>query len=415
MNADGALGLDVVVPVHNEELSLEAAVRELHRTLDSIIPVPWLITIADNASTDSTAHVAARLAEELSCVRVLRLEKKGRGHAVKIAWLLSEATVVAYMDADLSTDLRALPALIAPLLSGHSDVAIGTRLARSSRVVRGAKRELFSRGYNLLLRGAMGVSFSDAQCGFKALRRDVARAVLPYVYDTGWFFDTELLVIAERAGLRIHEVPVDWVDDELSSVDILATAVADIKGVMRIARSIAVGAIPIETIYSELGRKPLLRSRTPSFFGQVLRFFLVGGMSTIAFAVLYVGFASFLPAQAANFCALLLTAIANTAANRRFTFGVQGRAGMTRHHIQGLLVFALSWAMSAGALLLLHAAWIQPSPTVEVLVLTVANLLATVLRFALFRRWVFRLPLTTDAATTSRASVVAAVAAGSQR
>lgn len=214
MDEDSVLGLDVVVPVFNEESTLEASVRELHRMLCSSVSVPWLITIADNASTDLTPKIAEALADELADVRLLRLEKKGRGHALKIAWLLSEAEVLAYVDADLSTDLRALPPLIAPLLSGHSDVAIGTRLAQTSRVVRGTQRELVSRGYNMLLRRTMGVTFSDAQCGFKAMRRGVARVILPHVYDTGWFFDTEMLVIAERAGLRIHEVPVDWIDDE---------------------------------------------------------------------------------------------------------------------------------------------------------------------------------------------------------
>ena len=143
------------------------------------------------------------------------------------------------MDVDLSTDLAALLPLVAPLLSGHTDLAIGTRLARSSRVVRGAKREVISRCYNLLLRAALAPRFSDAQCGFKAIRADRARELLPLVEDTGWFFDTELLVLAERAGLRIHEVPVDWVDDPDSRVDIVATALADLKGIARLRRALA--------------------------------------------------------------------------------------------------------------------------------------------------------------------------------
>ena len=124
------------------------------------------------------------------------------------------------MDVDLSTDLAALLPLVAPLLSGHSDLAIGSRLARGARVVRGAKREFISRCYNLILRASLAARFTDAQCGFKAIRADVAARLLPLVQDTGWFFDTELLVLAQRAGLRIHEVPVDWVDDPDSRVDI---------------------------------------------------------------------------------------------------------------------------------------------------------------------------------------------------
>ncbi|MCU1417691.1 MAG: sugar translocase, partial [Schumannella sp.] len=214
------LALEVVVPVYNEEATLERSVRALAESLAQQFDEPWLITIADNASSDSTPVIADRLALEVPGVQARHLSQKGRGRALAETWLASRAAVVAYVDVDLSTDLRALPPLVAPLLSGHSDVAIGTRLAPASRVVRGPKRELISRSYNFLLHRTLGVTFSDAQCGFKAMRRDVAQRVLPHVEDTGWFFDTELLVIAERAGLRIHEVPVDWVDDEQSTVDV---------------------------------------------------------------------------------------------------------------------------------------------------------------------------------------------------
>ena len=157
-------------------------------------------------------------------VRAVRIERPGRGGALRSIWSASDADVYAYMDVDLSTDLNALLPLVAPLLSGHSDVAIGTRLARGARVIRGPKREIISRGYNLLLHASLGTRFSDAQCGFKAIRADAARALLPLTTDTGWFFDTELLVLAERAGLRIHEVPVDWIDDPDSRVNVVATA-----------------------------------------------------------------------------------------------------------------------------------------------------------------------------------------------
>src|SRR6476646_6238169 len=227
--------LDIVIPVHNEERDLPGSVRRLHRYLVAQVPYPSRITIADNASTDNTLAVAEALAEELSDVEVVHVDEKGRGGALYTAWMASEADVVAYMDVDLSTDLSALMPLVAPLISGHSDVAIGSRLAASSRVVRGRKREFVSRSYNLILRGVLGARFTDAQCGFKALRADVARQLLPHVADTGWFFDTELLVIAERAGLRIHEVRLDWVDDPDSRVDIVHTAIEDLKGVTRLA------------------------------------------------------------------------------------------------------------------------------------------------------------------------------------
>jgi glycosyltransferase involved in cell wall biosynthesis len=233
--------IEVVIPVYNEERALEISVRRLRRYLDASFPFPTIITIADNASTDRTWEIASILSRTVDGIRAVRLDEKGRGRALRAAWLASDADVVAYMDVDLSTDLDALLPLVAPLVSGHSDVAIGTRLVRSARVVRGPKRELISRGYNLLVRATLHNEFSDAQCGFKALRRDAADRLLPLVLDNEWFFDTELLVLAERNGLRIHEVPVDWVDDPDSRVHITSTALADLKGIWRLVWQLAAG------------------------------------------------------------------------------------------------------------------------------------------------------------------------------
>jgi len=200
------------------ELAVESTlspsgVTRLIEHLRCAFPFSARVTIADNGSTDGTWPAACALEAKYPEVRAVHLDIPGRGRALHQIWSLSDAEVLAYMDVDLSTDLNALLPLVAPLLSGHSDVAIGTRLARGSRVVRGPKREIISRCYNLLLRTTLGADFSDAQCGFKAIRADQARQLLPLVEDKGWFFDTELLVLAERAGLRIHEVPVDWTDD----------------------------------------------------------------------------------------------------------------------------------------------------------------------------------------------------------
>jgi glycosyltransferase involved in cell wall biosynthesis len=223
--------VDVVVPVHNEQAVLSATIRRLHEYLSAELPFTWRIVIADNASADETARIAASLAEDLPNVALLTLPEKGRGRALREAWRRSDADVVCYMDADLSTDLRALLPLLAPLVSGHSDVAIGTRLAPGARVARSRRREVISRAYNRLLHTTLGTRFSDAQCGFKAVRADAARRLLPDVRDEGWFFDTELLVLAQRRGLRIHEVPVDWIDDPDSRVDIVPTALADLRGI----------------------------------------------------------------------------------------------------------------------------------------------------------------------------------------
>jgi glycosyltransferase involved in cell wall biosynthesis len=246
--------LEVVIPVYNEEETLARSVLRLHNFLSQEFPYSWMITIADNASIDATPEIAQALATDLEYLSVVRLEQQGRGRALRAAWSRSHARVVAYMDADLSTDLRALLPLVAPLLSGHSEIAIGSRLLRSSRVDRGLKREFISRSYNRLLHAVLHARFSDAQCGFKAVRADALRELLPRIQDEGWFFDTELLVLAQRRGLRIHEVPVDWIEDPDSSVAILATALEDLRGVVRLAfrsrRGLRTQSRPLRTLPS---------------------------------------------------------------------------------------------------------------------------------------------------------------------
>ena len=378
--------LDIVIPVFNEERDLPTAVRRLHAFLETEVPYPARITVADNGSTDDTLAVARRLAAELPDVDVIHLDAKGRGGALRAAWTSSTATVLAYMDVDLSTELTALMPLVAPLISGHSDVAIGSRLSASARVVRGPKREFVSRSYNLILRSVLGARFSDAQCGFKALRADVAHRLLPFVADTRWFFDTELLVIAERAGLRIHEVPVDWIDDPDSRVDIVGTAIEDLKGCWRVGRALASGALPLRELQANLGREPWVPGVPQGMVGQLVRFGIVGVISTLAYALLYLLLHPTMGAQAANLVALLLTAIANTAANRAFTFGVRGRIGVARHQVHGLFVFVFGLAITSGSLFVLH----RFDPTVgkefELSALVVANLVATLVRFVALRR-----------------------------
>jgi putative flippase GtrA len=386
--AAGVPVLDVVIPVYNEQAALADSVHRLHRHLRDHFPFPARITIADNASVDDTPRIAHELAAELTDVRVVRLEQKGRGRALQAVWATSDAAVLAYMDVDLSTDLAALAPLVAPLISGHSDVAIGTRLSRGARVVRGPKREIISRCYNLILKSTLAAGFSDAQCGFKAIRADVAQRLLPHIADTGWFFDTELLVLAERTGLRIHEVPVDWVDDPDSRVDIAATATADLKGIARLLRGFANGSIPVQTLAAQLGSSQF--SAAPgSLLRQSVRFACVGVASTLAYLVLFMLLHSGLGAQAANLVALLVTAIGNTAANRRFTFGVAGRSKAARHHVEGLIVFGIALAITSGSLVALHAVDPAPGRYVDAAVLVAANLLATAVRFVLLRGWVF--------------------------
>ncbi|EXU65291.1 glycosyl transferase [Streptomyces sp. PRh5] len=384
--------LDVVIPVYNEEADLERCVRRLHDHLARTFPYGFRITIADNASTDRTPDLAAYLDESIEEVTAVRLEQKGRGRALRTVWSLSEAPVLAYMDVDLSTDLKALLPLVAPLISGHSDLAIGSRLSRSSRVVRGPKREFISRAYNLILRGSLAARFSDAQCGFKAIRKDVAERLLPLVEDTGWFFDTEMLVLAERAGLRIHEVPVDWVDDPNSTVHIVRTATEDLKGVWRVGRALATGALPLDRVRRPFGDDPRDRelSGVPRGLArQLVGFCVVGALSTLVYLLLYSLFRMGTGPQVANALALLLSALGNTAANRRLTFGVRGRDRAMRHQAQGLVVFGIGLVLTSGSLAALDAVPGTASHGTELAVLIAANLAATVLRFLLFRAWVF--------------------------
>ncbi|MER5643339.1 bifunctional glycosyltransferase family 2/GtrA family protein [Streptosporangium sp. NPDC002524] len=376
--------VEIVVPVHNEQRVLGESVRRLHAYLTRTFPYGFRITIADNASTDATWRIATALGHELSHVRALRLEDKGRGRALRRAWSESDADVVGYMDVDLSTDLDAFLPLVAPLLSGHSDLAIGTRLSRGSNVVRGPKREFVSRTYNLLLRSAMGARFSDAQCGFKAVRTEIAQALLPAVEDEEWFFDTELLLLAERHGLRIHEVPVDWVDDPDSRVDIVRTAVDDLRGMARVARRTLSGAARIPV-------PPRVRgARLPGGMGRQLpSFAVIGAVCTLAHLLLFVTLRLVMPAVVANGVALLVTAVANTAANRRFTFGVTGRAGALRHQLEGGLAFLVGLLLSTGGLALLDLVAPAASTAAEVAALVAANALATLVRFLMLRAWVF--------------------------
>ena len=352
--------VDIVVPVYNEQRALPASIRRLHDHLVDELPFDWRIVIADNASTDETPHIAAVLAADLPGVEVRTLSQKGRGRALRRAWLESDADVVCYMDVDLSTDLRALLPLLAPLVSGHSDVAIGTRLASGSQVVRGAKRELISRAYNGILHLTLRARFSDAQCGFKALRTDVARRLLPAVRDDGWFFDTELLVLAQREGLRIHEVPVDWVDDPDSRVQIVSTAVEDLRGVARLAAA-----------------------------SPVARFLAIGVVSTLAYALLFLLLRGPLGSEGANAVALAVTAVGNTQANRRLTFDVRGREDLLRQHLMGAVVFVLTLGLTSGVLAVLHGLDATPARWVELAVLVAASVCATATRYVGLRTWVF--------------------------
>lgn len=225
----------VVIPVYNEEAELDERIRTLHSFLsDNLRDLDWSIIIADNASTDQTLTIARRLAGTLRRVTAEHLDQKGRGRAIKYVWSKSKADFMAYMDLDLSTDLKHFPPLLAALGRGY-DIAVGTRNALDSRVYgRNALRTITSKGYIMLIKLFFLVRFTDAQCGFKAVTKRVVKEVIPHIQDNEWFFDTELLIYAEKAGYRIYEEHVTWVDNPGSTVRVWKTAQGDLEGLWRL-------------------------------------------------------------------------------------------------------------------------------------------------------------------------------------
>ncbi|NNG15088.1 MAG: glycosyltransferase family 2 protein [Gemmatimonadales bacterium] len=225
---------DVVIPVLNEAHVLEKSIQTVRTFLRDHLLYKWRVLIVDNGSTDGTDKVGRRLAEEFGDVRYLHLNQRGRGRALRHAWTQSDADVVCYTDVDLSTELAALPKLIDAILQEGYDLSTGSRLMKASRTTRSLSREFISRTYNLLIKTVLWTSFSDAQCGFKAVSRQVVNEIVPQVKDESWFFDTELLVLAEKQGYRIKDIPVLWIEDDDSRVKIARTAWEDIKGVFRV-------------------------------------------------------------------------------------------------------------------------------------------------------------------------------------
>ncbi len=442
--------VDIVVPVYNERDQMAASITALRAYLDDTFPFSSTITIADNASTDDTWLVACGLVASLPGVSAIHLDRKGRGRALRSAWSRSHAEVVAYMDVDLATGLDALLPLIAPLLSGHSDLAIGTRLGPGAHVVRGARRELLSRGYNLLVRTALRSECTDAQCGFKAMRRQAALEVLPLVEDDEWFFDTELLVTAQRLGLRIHEVPVDWVDDVDSRVDVLPTALKDLRGIYRLlgpasrrrvvlspdrpspdslAPPTAHRAGPPRPEVGQLldiGRRrrgdapgpgPIVHlpdlslapasgadgARTPVFADELLRFAGVGVVSTAAYVGLFAALEPSLGSYLANAVAIGLCSVGNTAAHRGMAGTDRFGLDRTQRILTATALLGVSLSFTTGAIAATRAVgWNSLVP--ELGAVSAANVAAAVIRFGILRTWVFRPEFGTQLADHAGAS-----------
>jgi glycosyltransferase involved in cell wall biosynthesis len=230
--------VEITVPVYNEEKELEKNLNILLRFCEKeLSSFDWSITIADNASTDKTPIIAAKLAKKNQQLHLLRLEQKGRGKAVKMAWSKSKADLCVYMDLDLSTDLKHLPQILYKLQNGY-DIAIGSRLAKGATVEgRTVMREITSRTLNFFfIQLFFHTHFTDAQCGFKAVTKNVVNNLIPHIENDCWFFDGELLIVGEKSGYIIYEEPVHWIDNPGSTVRLLATISEDLKGMWRLLK-----------------------------------------------------------------------------------------------------------------------------------------------------------------------------------
>ena len=318
--------VEVVIPVYNEAQVLEASIRRLHVYLSAGFPFSWRVTVVDNASSDATLAVAEALAAELPGVSVVHVDRKGRGLALRTAWMASDAAVVVYMDVDLSTGLDAC------FPSSHRWCPV-TRTSRSVAASRRAptwlgdrERELISKSYNLILRTVFSTRLRDAECGFKAVRTDIARRLVPAVEDDAWFFDTELLLLAEHNGLRILEVPVDWHDDSDTCVVIVSTAIEDLKGVARVAWRFVAGHGELDL---GVGRR---RPFADDMGRRLVVFSIIGIASTAVSLALFLVLRARLGPALAVVVALVATAIGNSWAHRRWTLGHRGREGLARRH-----------------------------------------------------------------------------------
>jgi hypothetical protein len=376
------LDVEIVVPVYNEATHLAERITELRRYLDESFPFRAVVTVVDNASTDATFAIATELAATKPGVAAMHLRQKGRGLALRSAWSTSTAPVVAYMDVDLSTSLSALLPLVTPLLSGHRDVAIGTRLARGARVVRGPKRELISRAYNHLIRLSLHGRFSDAQCGFKALRRETALELLPLVEDNEWFFDTELLITAQYLGLRISEVPVDWVDDPDSRVHILSTALSDLRGMWRVSHG------PTRDLTRQRAKRQGCAIKDVAS-DELLRFAGVGVVSTVSYLLLFLAMRPVTGDLGANAVSLAICTLCNTWLHKELAAQLQGTP--RRGHFTGVATGLYLVSLMLTTLAVLGARLVSPgSLALTLLAVTGANAAAAVLRFGALRAWVFR-------------------------
>jgi glycosyltransferase involved in cell wall biosynthesis len=368
--------VDVVVPVHNGADALNACVARLRDHLADSLPLRWRITIVDSASTDETWKTAQELAEQLSGVTAVRVEAEGRGRAVRAAWEASDAFILAYVDVELSTDLNAFLPLVAPLLSGHSDVAVGSRFSRGAQVARTPRRGLNSRRYSRLLSLTLGTEVRDTQCSFKAVRADVARVLLPAVHANNWFFDTEFLVLAERLGLRIAELPVDWTGHPNTDASETPTQRHDLRGIWRLGKTLWLHRVNVE-----LGES--VPQRGPAGNGNaVFRFLRVALCCVALFLAGFLALQPALGAYGANGLSLTTVTLVCGFASRRYAHGRRAHLASRYRWLKAIAVYAGSLAGTTAVLKILFLSSVKPSLTVQATVATLIAALVVSLRLS---------------------------------
>ncbi|WP_054112469.1 glycosyltransferase [Marinagarivorans algicola] len=230
--------IEITIPVLNEEETLLAQIETIiqYLSVNDVAPGYSLsLVIADNGSTDGTQDIAVDLAKKYTCVKYIRLEERGVGRALKASWTQSCADIVGYMDLDLATDLKHLKVAFASFDNG-SELVTGSRLARGAKVIgRTPLRSFTSRVFNLIVQTWFGSSFSDGMCGFKFLKRNILASLMAGgAKSDGWFFATELLVVADALKLSIKDLPVEWTDDPNSKVKITKLTVEYLKAMKRL-------------------------------------------------------------------------------------------------------------------------------------------------------------------------------------
>lgn len=231
----------IAVPAYNEGKIIEANILKLAEFAGQKIKDEWVVVVADNASLDNTAEIVKRMALKFLPIKYLFVPEKGKGHAIKAAWESELADIYIFMDADLSTDISALPELIEKIKAGN-DLAVGSRYLADSKVTRSIWRIIFSRFYFFILKMLIGLKSSDAPCGFKAINSKTKDIILPQVENLEWFFDSELLILSEKNNFLISEVPVVWRDiresNDKSRVNPFVVGWDYLKEVIRLKKSI---------------------------------------------------------------------------------------------------------------------------------------------------------------------------------